>query len=281
MGEKLPVHSPVPLEKEALVEYLGFANQLADAAGSIIAPYFRVPLVVDDKGDAEDYDPVTAADRGAEDAIRQLIHRTYPDQGIFGEERGYEAGQSGLTWVIDPIDGTKAFITGLPVWGTLIALYDGEKPVLGVMDQPFTGERFLGSPWGSELRTETATARLQTRPCPSLSRAILQTTHPDMFSTDAEGRAFHEVARRVRLARFGGDCYAYCMLAHGLIDLIIEASLAPYDIQALIPIVEAAGGVISTWSGDTAAHGGQIVATGDPRLHTQVVTILSENSGSP
>jgi myo-inositol-1(or 4)-monophosphatase len=281
MNKQLPVHSPVPLERETLVEYLEFANRLADASGSIIAPYFRAPLVVDNKGGAADYDPVTAADTAAEDALRKLIHRTYPDQGIFGEERGYEAGESGLTWVIDPIDGTKAFITGLPVWGTLIALYDGEKPVLGVMDQPFTGERFLGSPWGAELNTETATARLQTRACPSLSRAILQTTHPDMFSTDAEGRAFDEVAQRVRLARFGGDCYAYCMLAYGLIDLVIEAGLAPYDIQALIPIVEAAGGMVSTWSGASAAYGGQIVAAGDPRLHAQVVAILSGFNGGP
>lgn len=274
MTEGLQRTTPVTLDDATLGELTAFAETLADASGEVIRRYFRARLDVHDKGGASHFDPVTEADRQAEAVIRERIQAAYPNHGILGEEHGFMPGTSGLTWVLDPIDGTRAFITGMPLWGTLIALYDGERPQLGVMDQPYTGERFIGSRQGALLRTAGGMSQLCTRHCPNLSSAVLQTTHTDMFDT-VELAAWGEVNDRVRLTRFSGDCYAYCMLAYGLIDLVIESGLAPYDVQALIPIVEAAGGVVSNWSGGSAALGGQVVACGDPRLHEQVLEILA------
>lgn len=257
------------LSAAQLAEYLAFAEQLADAAAAAIAPYFRAELAVDDKG-GRLFDPVTAADKAAERAMRELILARYPEHGILGEEEDAVAGSSPLTWVLDPIDGTRAFITGLPLWGTLIALNDGERPVLGVMNQPFTGERYTGSPAGA-WRNGTP---LRTRACKSLSSARLMCTTPDMFDSAARRAAFEAVAADAQLLRFGGDCYAYCMLASGFVDAIVEASLQPYDVQALMPIVEGAGGVMTAWDGSSAQHGGAIVACGDPALHAQLVERL-------
>jgi myo-inositol-1(or 4)-monophosphatase len=270
----------VPLSRDEVATYVAFAGRLADASGAVIRPYFRAALSVGNKAGGADaigtgYDPVTAADHGAETAIRERIKQTYPSHGIFGEEHGYEPGSSGLTWVIDPIDGTRAFITGVPLRGTLIALHDGERPILGVMDQPYTRERFTGSVLGAELQTPQGCTQLRTRACAELAQAILSTTHPAVFQTAAERAAFKAVAARVRMTRFGGDCYSYCMLAHGLIDLIIESSLLPYDVQALIPIIAAAGGVMTSWSGAPADEGGQVVAAGDPRVHAQALELLA------
>ncbi|MDH1551598.1 MULTISPECIES: histidinol-phosphatase [Pseudomonas] len=246
-----------------------FAEQLADAAALAIKPYFRASLDVEDKG-GRLYDPVTVADKAAEDAMRALIQARYPDHGILGEEAGVAVGSSPLTWVLDPIDGTRAFITGLPLWGTLIALNDGTRPVLGVMNQPFTGERFIGTPEGA-WRNATP---LRTRACADLATATLMCTTPDMFDTAERKAAFEAVAGQARLMRYGGDCYAYCMLASGFVDVIVEASLQPYDVQALMPIIEGAGGVISAWDGSSAQHGGCVVACGDPALHAQMVEKL-------
>lgn len=257
------------LSAAQLAEYQAFAEQLADAAAAAIAPYFRAELAVDDKG-GRLFDPVTAADKAAERAMRELILARYPEHGILGEEEDAVAGSSPLTWVLDPIDGTRAFITGLPLWGTLIALNDGERPVLGVMNQPFTGERYTGSPAGA-WRNGTP---LRTRACKSLSSARLMCTTPDMFDSAARRAAFEAVAADAQLLRFGGDCYAYCMLASGFVDAIVEASLQPYDVQALMPIVEGAGGVMTAWDGSSAQHGGAIVACGDPALHAQLVERL-------
>lgn len=238
----------------------------------MIRPYFRSGLEVTDKKDKGEgrYSPVTAADQGAEAAIRALIQAEHPDHGILGEEHGHENPGARLTWVIDPIDGTKAFITGLPTWGTLIALNEGGRPVLGVMDQPILGERFTGGPDGAFL----GATRLRTRACPRLAEAKLCCTEPDMFAPGAEREAFDRLARQVALRRFGTDCYAYGMLAHGFVDLVVEASMAPWDIQALIPIVERAGGVVTNWEGGPAADGGRVLAVGDPRLHAEVLGIL-------
>lgn len=238
----------------------------------MIRPYFRSGLEVTDKKDKGEgrYSPVTAADQGAEAAIRALIQAEHPDHGILGEEHGHENPGARLTWVIDPIDGTKAFITGLPTWGTLIALNEGGRPVLGVMDQPILGERFTGGPDGAFL----GPTRLRTRACPRLAEAKLCCTEPDMFAPGAEREAFDRLARQVALRRFGTDCYAYGMLAHGFVDLVVEASMAPWDIQALIPIVERAGGVVTNWEGGPAADGGRVLAVGDPRLHAEVLGIL-------
>lgn len=276
MSDSLPTSMPDMVSDDELRDLLGFASRLADASGAVIRPYFRSVSDVQNKAAPGSFDPVTVADRGSEQAIRDLIRRELPEHGIFGEEHGYQPGSSPLVWVIDPIDGTKAFITGLPLWGTLIALYDGQKPILGVMDQPYLRERFIGSRLGAEIATAAGRRALATRACPRIEQAIVQTTHPDMFVREAEQKAFAGLSKRARLVRFGGDCYAYCMLAHGLIDLVVEADLAPYDIQALIPIVEAAGGVVTSWSGGPAAMGGQVIAAGDRELHAAAVALLSE-----
>ena len=274
MPVPMPCHTAVPVSRDEIATYLEFAGRLVDASGAVIRPHFREQLSVANKADGGKYDPVTIADQAAETAIRELIKRTYPQHGIYGEEHGFEAGSSGLTWVIDPIDGTRAFITGVPLWGTLVALHDGEKPILGVMDQPFTGERFVGSTLGAELRMRGDSTPLRVRPCGDLSEARLQSTHPAMFTT-AERAAFDDVARRVRLTRFSGDCYTYCMVALGCIDLVVESNLLPYDVQALIPIIEAAGGIITDWRGGYAGNAGQVIACGDRRVHEQALKLLA------
>lgn len=259
------------LSPTQLAEYSAFAEQLAAAAAAAIQPYFRVQLEVEDKG-AQLFDPVTVADKAAERAMRELIQSRYPAHGILGEEEEAVTGSGEFTWVLDPIDGTRAFITGLPLWGTLIALNDGQRPLLGVMNQPFTGERYLGTPQGA-WRNGVA---LKTRACASLGSARLMCTTPDMFDTPARRAAFESVAAKAQLLRFGGDCYAYCMLASGFVDVIVEASLQPYDVQALIPIIEGAGGVMTAWDGGTAQHGGAIVACGDPALHAELIELLRD-----
>ncbi|MBI1179894.1 MAG: histidinol-phosphatase, partial [Alphaproteobacteria bacterium] len=213
---------------------------------------------------------VTAADREAEAAMRALIARTYPDHAVYGEEHGAEWGER-FTWVLDPIDGTRSFIGGFPTWGTLIALAEHGRPILGIMDQPVLGERFVGGPDGAFL----GDLALRTRPCERLEDAVLYATTPDMFEPEREMPAFRRVEQRVKLRRFGGDCYAYCMLAHGLVDVIVEAAMQPYDIQALIPIVEGAGGVVTNWDGDPAWQAGRILAAGDRRVHRQALEALN------
>jgi len=258
-----------------------FIHELVDASGTVIRPHFRAPLAVKNKAVGTAYDPVTIADRNAEDAIRERILARFPEHGILGEEHGRAPGKSPLFWVIDPIDGTRSFVAGLPTWGTLIALNDGQRPILGVMDQPFTGERFIGSRQGAVFHHGGKQTRLKTRVCASIESAVLCCTTEEIFVGAGELAAFREVAGRVRLQRYGGDCYSYCMLAHGLIDLVIEASLQPYDIQAIVPIVEAAGGVITSWSGGIPDAGGQVVAAGDPRTHAQALEILRGAARDP
>lgn len=264
-----------------LAGFASFAHRLADASGAAILPHFRNLAAVDDKGGAKGqaYDPVTVADRDAETAIRALIADAYPDHGILGEEHGEAKGVSPFTWVLDPIDGTRAFITGGPQWGTLIALNDGTRPVLGVLDQPFTGERWIGHSGRAELHARGAVRRLKTRACASLKEAVVSTTHPWSYFSEAEQSAFRAVDKAARMSRFGGDCYAYGLLAMGFFDAIIETTLKSWDIQALIPIVEGAGGVITTWSGGDAQEGGQVVASGDERLHAQLLEKLARAAG--
>ncbi|MFZ0889452.1 MAG: histidinol-phosphatase [Candidatus Binataceae bacterium] len=263
------------LPERQVDEYLAFACRLAELAGDAILPHFRTAIEVHNKAGARGYDPVTIADRAAEESIRREIARRYPSHGIHGEELGKVAGRDSLTWVIDPIDGTRSFIIGQLHWGTLIALNDGERPILGVMHQPYVGETFTGSPRGAHLRRAGAARRLRIRRCPRLENAVLCTTHPELFTTWDERSAFGKIAERAKLTRYGGDCYSYCLLAAGLVDLVIEAGLYPYDVQALIPIVEGAGGVMTSWAGETAYEGGQVVAAGDPKLHRIAVGILS------
>ncbi|MEX2650321.1 MAG: histidinol-phosphatase [Alphaproteobacteria bacterium] len=258
-------------------ELLDFAHRLADVAGATTRPLFRTALEVTRKRlDVVDAIAiVTEADHAAEAAMRALIRARYPEHGILGEEQGHENPEAELTWVLDPIDGTKAFVTGFPTWGTLIALRDWHSPILGIMDQPFTGERFVGTGEAAFLGDR----RLATRACERLGAAVLSTTALDMFGAGAARAAFDALWARCGLRRLGGDCYAYAMLAHGFIDLVVEADLAPWDIQALIPIIEGAGGVVTTWDGGPADAGGQVIAAGDARAHAAALKILASAAG--
>ncbi len=253
-----------------------FAEELADAARAAILPYFRATHVVTDKGGAR-FDPVTEADQAAERAMRALIEAHFPEHGIHGEEYGRHNEASPYQWVLDPIDGTRAFIAGLPTWGVLIALtYEG-APILGVMDQPYIDERFRGVTTG-DLRHASLTARgqtraLQTRPCPALNEAILCTTDPYLFH-DAEAHAFARARGAAKLTRYGYDCYAYAMIAAGGVDAVIESGLKAFDIAALIPIVAGAGGGVCGWDGGDASQGGRMLAYGDPRVRDAAMAAL-------
>ncbi|HTR60539.1 MAG TPA: histidinol-phosphatase [Candidatus Binataceae bacterium] len=263
------------LTDNQIAEYLRFACHLGEVAGKVILPHFRAALDVTNKvAGSGFFDPVTIADRDAEHAMREEIARAYPAHGIYGEEHGRRHGSDHFTWVLDPIDGTRAFILGLLHWGTLIALNDGERPIVGVMHQPYTGETFVGSRLGAEFRHAGKTRVLRARKCARIEDAVVSATDPAMFRPGPEREVFREIARIARLTRYGGDCYAYCMLASGLIDLVIESQNQAYDLQALIPIVEAAGGVMTSWSGASPQNGGQSVASGNPELHEKALKIL-------
>jgi len=252
--------------------YLEFAHDMAIAAGEAILPHFRNALAVEDKRNFMGYDPVTVADRAAETVIRAAIKSRFPDHGILGEEHGREAGTSALTWVIDPIDGTKSFILGQLHWGVLIALHDGTKPVVGVTYQPFVGECFLGTAGGeARWRRGHESRRLRTRPCARPEDAWVLTTDPRQFVTPAEKAALAAVSEDARFLRYGGDCYCYTQLAMGLVDVVIENGLQPYDVQSLIPLVEAAGGVMTNWQGGPCDQGGAVLACGDPTLHASLL----------
>ena len=254
-------------------EYLPFALRLAELAGAAILPHFRRAIDVENKGDDTYFDPVTAADRAAEQAMREELQCVYPDHGIYGEEQGRTRGDSELTWVLDPIDGTRAFILGQLHWGTLIALDEGWRPVLGIMHQPYVGETFVGTRDRAYWQRGGEKHPMRARACPQLEDAAVCTTHvqPD------DRAAFDRVAAKARLVRYGGDCYNYCLLAAGLIDVVIESGLQAYDVHAVAPMIEAAGGVLTTWSGEFPYEGGQIVAAGDPRLHEQVLRMLASD----
>lgn len=255
-------------------EYAGFLEILADAAAEVTLSLFKRPLNVINKGQKLqlDYDPVTKADKLSEKAIRELIKRTYPDHAILGEELG-PGGNDGspYTWVIDPIDGTRAYICGIPTWGTLVALNDGMRPIIGLLDQPYLKERYIGTPNASFLNG----VRIRCRPCTDLSEATISTTDPtQFFACNEDLQAFMRIAAKARLVRNGYDCYAYAMVAAGFMDVVIESGLEPYDIQALIPIIEGAGGVVTNWTGGSADQGGQVVASATPALHEQVLGLL-------
>ncbi len=257
-------------------ELLAFANDVADLSGQAILPFFRRSISVENKGNCGDFDPVTAADKAAEQAIVAAVSKRWPAHGILGEEFGAHRGDADMVWVVDPIDGTRSFIMGYPTWGTLIGLLGNKTPVLGVMDQPFTGERF----WSSRTASHHSDAsgreyQLKTRECAGLENAIASTTHPGLFEPGLEQDGFGDIKARAQMTRYGGDCYQYCMLAAGMIDVVIEAGLKSYDIAALIPIIERAGGRVSTWTGKSATDGGRIVASGDPRLHDELLKLLN------
>lgn len=263
------------------VDFEKFVEQLADVADEAILPFFRTALVARDKAPGRTFDPVTEADHAAENAMRRLIEAYFPAHGIIGEEFGAVQEDAEYVWVLDPIDGTKSFICGFPTWGTLIGLTHNGHPCYGLMAQAFTRERFSGdgasASWRGPAREGNALEKrkIKTRSCSSLAEATLMTTSPLLIDDRLRDR-FHRVERETRLSRYGGDCYAYCALAAGHVDLIIETGLNPYDIVALIPIVEGAGGVVTTWTGEGAEKGGSIVAAGDARVHEAALKLLAK-----
>ncbi len=262
------------IERRGDEDLVAFIDALAEVSAAAIAPHFRSRLAVENKLEGRAFDPVTVADRAAEEAMRRLILEHHPDHGILGEECGRERLDAEHVWVLDPIDGTRAFISGLPVWGTLIGLKRDGAPVLGMMHQPFTGERYCGDGTRAWYRGPGGARDLATRSCAAIGDAVLFTTAPSLFTAE-ERPAYEAIEQRVRLARYGVDCYAYCMVASGFVDVVIEAGLQPYDIVALIPVIEGAGGVVTTWTGGSAVDGGRIVASGDPKLHEEVLRLLA------
>lgn len=256
------------------VDFAAFVDELARTAGDAILPFFRTALAIDNKKRKGDFDPVTAADRAAETAMRALIRKHFPAHGIVGEEFEDVKSDAPYTWVLDPIDGTKSFIAGMPVWGTLIGLMKDGAPVYGMMAQPFIRESFTGDGARAKYRGPAGERKLMTRACASIEDALLFTTSPHLF-TPEEGERYRQAEKQARLVRYGGDCYAYCMVAAGHVDLVIEAGLDAYDIVPLIPIIEGAGGAVTNWQGGSAASGGQIIAAGDKRLVDAAVKLLN------
>jgi inositol-phosphate phosphatase / L-galactose 1-phosphate phosphatase / histidinol-phosphatase len=250
-------------------EIIDLAHRLADASGPVIRRYFRTPIRVDGKADSS---PVTAADREAEQAIRAILAEVRPDDGVIGEEFGNTNVDAEYVWVIDPIDGTKSFISGRPIFGTLIALVRDGTPVLGVIDQPVNRERWVGATGAGTLYNG---APVKARACPSLANAIAGTTAPDLF---APGQ--HELWRKVvagaKHVVYGGDCYTYAQVASGFVDVVLEAGLQTYDFCALAPVIEAAGGIVTDWHGNpvSLSSDGTILACGDARTHSEILGLL-------
>ncbi len=256
------------------IDFSSFVDQLADVSGETILPFFRTALAVDNKKSGG-FDPVTAADRAAEQSMRAIIAKNFPGHGVIGEEYGTERTGAEYVWVLDPIDGTKSFITGMVAWGTLIGLMRFGEPVFGMMNQPFTREKFSGDGGAAHYRGPVGSRALHVRACASVDNAILSTTSP-LLMKKADRAAYGRLENAVKLSRYGGDCYAYCMLAAGLIDLIVETEIKPHDIVPLIPVITGAGGIVTTWENSPAQSGGRIVAAGDKRVHEAALEILSK-----
>jgi len=256
-----------------MTEYELFAVDLAREAARVSLPYFRGAFEETDKGGPGAFDPVTQADREAEAALRALIAARYPDHGVIGEEYGEDRPDADHVWVLDPIDGTRAFIAGLPLWTNLIALRTEGRPDVGVIGQPYLDEIFLGGPSGARLLKGGMETRLEVRTCPRLTDAVIATTDPDLF-TGAELGAWTQVRAAARLARLGCDAYAYAMLAAGRIDLVVESGLKVWDWTALVPVIASAGGEVTNWRGAVPDGNGQILAVGDAGIREQALVTL-------
>ena len=249
---------------------------MADAARIETLKYFRgADLGISNKLESG-FDPVTVADKAAERAMRAVLAERRPDDGILGEEYDNVAGTSGLTWVLDPIDGTRGYMSGTPTWGTLIALHDGVDPVMGIIDQPYIGERFFGGFGHAKLTRGNTLRDLAVSSVTELGHAVILTTFPEVGDA-VERAAFHDVAARCKLTRYGMDCYGYALLALGQVDLVIEAGLQPYDIQAPIAVVEASGGIVTDWSGGPADQGGCALAAATPEIHAAAIEVLASH----
>jgi myo-inositol-1(or 4)-monophosphatase len=261
------------ISPDLLNELAGFARSLAAAAGEAILPHFRQPISVDNKAMGA-FDPVTIADRNGETAMRELIEAHFPDHGILGEEHGHKPSRSGFEWVLDPVDGTRSFIMGIPLWTTLIGLTFEGQSILGLMHQPYIGESFSGSKLGSYWHRGDVSQKITTKPAKNLSSAKLMTVAPEIYKTTAQKQILERLTSHVRLARYGADAYAYCLLAQGQLDIALDAGLESYDIAALVPIIENAGGVVSTFDGKSPLGGGDIIAAASPELHAEALTLI-------
>ena len=255
--------------------YIELMHELADAAALVSLKYFKKNIDIRNKGSKlnSSFDPVTIADQDTEITIREIIRKRYPDHNIMGEEQPDEQKNSNYTWIIDPIDGTRAYITGIPTWGTLVALQHHGKTIAGMLDQPYLKERYIGTSKGTLFNGN----QIKTRSCKSINEATISTTDPLTLFTDQEEQdKFLRVASDAKVMRNGYDCYAYAMVAAGFIDVVIESGLEPYDIQALIPIIEGAGGIVTNWQGEPLIGGGQVIASGDTMVHQQVIKSLNK-----
>ena len=261
------------LKREELKDFL---LTLVTESARTVMPYFRQPLGIENKrADENGYDPVTVADREAEQVIRRAIEQSYPSHSIYGEEFPNKEGTATYSWVIDPIDGTRGFVCGLPTWATLIAVCEDGTPILGVMAQPLVGDIFLGGMGCAELTNNGRATQLKTRVGQTLGESVLFAATPDMFS-DTELAAFNTLSGHTQMTRFGVDSYAYCLLAAGYVDLVVESGLGFYDVAALIPLVETAGGVVTDWEGRPVRGPGRVIAAANKDLHIQALEILQQ-----
>ncbi len=258
------------LQQQQMME---FAIKIAIASGSIARKYFRTGIKIDTKSKTR-FDPVTQADREIEQFLRNKIRKQYPDHGILGEEQGLTEGDA-WTWIIDPIDGTRGFIAGAPMWGTLLGLIKHDRPVLGLMHQPFVRETFYADRTTAWLKQGSTIRPLSTRDTRNLADAIVCCTHPAIFSSVSDKAAYARLEAQCRYSRYGSDCYGYCLLAAGFVDLVVEADLQAYDIIPLIPVIESAGGVITDWEGNPPMRGGKVIAAANRRLHRTAISLLN------
>lgn len=262
------------ISPDTAVDLWRTAHRLADVARQTTLASFRAPGLQADNKDDAGFDPVTVADRATEAAIRAELARLRPQDAILGEEQAATSGTSGLTWVIDPIDGTRGFLSGTPTWGVLIGLADADGPVLGIIDQPYIGERFCGGLGRAQMTGPLGERNLATRAARPLSAAIVFTTFPEV-GAPAEQAAFQRVSTQARLTRYGMDCYAYALVAAGHIDLVIEAGLHTYDVMAPIAVITAAGGIVTNWQGGPAHQGGQLIAAANATIHAEALALLA------
>nr|WP_319250109.1 histidinol-phosphatase [uncultured Celeribacter sp.] len=262
------------LTREDQESIMATAAAAADAARSVTLRYFRGTGLNTESKLAAGFDPVTVADRESEQAMRAVIQARRPQDAILGEEFGLSEGSSGLSWVLDPIDGTRGFISGTPTWGVLIALRDDARALYGVVDQPYIGERFVGGFGIAQVTGPHGSRPLAVRQGVALEDAVIFSTFPEVGSAE-EGRAFQDLAARCKLTRYGMDCYAYALLAAGQIDLVVEAGLQSYDILGPLAVIEAAGGIVTNWQGGSALEGGRVIAAATKELHDAALAVLS------
>jgi histidinol phosphatase-like enzyme (inositol monophosphatase family) len=271
--------APSRLDSTLLDTLDSFLIDLNRAAGEVTLPLFRADHGLTDKGGPKGFDPVTEADRGAERAIRQMISARFPEHGVIGEEYGEDRPDAEFVWVLDPVDGTRAFIAGLPLWCTLIGLRYQGSPVLGSIGQPFLDEIYIGHGGGSRLLSQGGSRPLRVRACPNLTGAVIATTDPEGCFTGSELGAWTQVRAAARLARLGCDAYAYAMVAAGTMDLVIEAGLKAWDIDAAIPVIAGAGGITTDWTGQPVGpNGGQIAIAGDRACLDEALVALRRSA---